>query len=72
MDVINGAQTLELSPQERNLLFLMVRGRTAAQAAQDLKLDAQDAEQTLGRLQERCGVSARNALVTRALIQCWV
>ena len=72
MTISDGAQALELSPPERNLLFLLVRGRTVAQAAQELGLDPQDAEHTLRRLQERCGVSARSALIARALIKCWV
>ena len=72
METINGIPTFELSPQERDLLFLLVRGCTAAQAAQDLGIDPQAAEKMLRHLQERCGVSARRALIARALIQCWV
>ena len=72
MQVKKSMWTLNLSSQERDLLFLLVRGRTTAQAAQTLGLDAQEAEQTLRRLQDRCGIPARHALIARAAIQRWV
>ena len=57
-----------LTPLERDLLHLIVRGRTPQQAAAELGLTAAEVKALLEGLQRRMGLSSPNHLIVRALL----
>ena len=65
-------RSLSLSASERRLLLALIWGVPLLQAAQWLELSPGDARQMLSRLQQRAGVSSRQALIARAVAHRWV
>lgn len=61
-----------MTSEERNLLYLAVTGYTAAQSAQVMNLSLPRAQKVLEGLQQRFGVSSRNALIVQAIVRRWV
>jgi len=64
-------RSFRLSALERGLLLAVMWGEPLLQAAQRLELSPGEARQMLSRLQQRAGVSSRQALIARAVAHRW-
>jgi DNA-binding CsgD family transcriptional regulator len=61
-----------LTSEERNLLYLAVTGHSPAQSALAMDLPLPRALEVMDELQERFGVSSRNALIVHAIVRRWI
>lgn len=62
---------VSLTPAERDLLVLVLRGQTPEEMAASLAMSVHDVQAALERVQERFGASSRRGLIVRALLQGW-
>ncbi len=63
---------LLLTPVERSLVRLLALGYELEDAAISVGLSLTDAESTLRKLQDRCGVSSLSRLLALAVLRHWV
>ena len=69
---VQPAPSVMLTPTERALLRLMVKGCTQEEASESLGLTPSEAYTTLNHLQTRCGVSNFTRLIVLAILNAWV
>ena len=62
---------LPLTAEERNLMFLILTGRTPTEMAAALDLSIAEVHSALEGLQERFGVADQRRLIVRALLRGW-